>query len=85
MDLANGAWAKVIGVLIDHMDYKKVPNLPKSLLARILGITGHRNESGHKPKTKAALIKRNTELRTRFENAVDLLSDLIRASRSLHV
>jgi hypothetical protein len=85
IDLEDGAWARVVEVLIDHLDYKKCRSIPKSLLARVLGITGHRNESGHKPRTKARLIKRNTELRTRFENATDLLLDLITATTPLHV
>jgi hypothetical protein len=85
VDLENGGWARVMEVLIEHLDYKKCKYLPKSLLARVLGITGHRNDTGHKPKSRAQLVKRNRELRTRFENAADLLLDIIVASKPLHV
>ena len=61
------------------------PDLTQALAARILGITQYRNESGHKPKNLKALIKRDQQLRTRFENAVDLFRELVDASKPLKV
>ena len=59
------------------------PDLNAALSARILGITTYRNESGHKPKDEKALIKRDRQLRTRFENAADLFRELVDASKPL--
>jgi hypothetical protein len=61
------------------------PELNSTFIARILGITPHRNDSGHKPKNMNALIKRDQQLRTRFENAVDLFADLVEAVKPLKV
>jgi hypothetical protein len=59
--------------------------LTTAFLAKIHGVTPHRNESGHKPRSEAELKKRDRELRTRFEAAVDLLRDLIVAVKPLRV
>lgn len=61
------------------------PGLTPAFLARIHGVTPHRNESGHKPANEELLKKRDRELRTRFESAVDLLGDLIVAVKPLRV
>ena len=61
------------------------PDLTPALAARIHGITTYRNESGHKPKSQKALIKRDQQLRTRFENAVDLFRELVEAAKPLKV
>jgi hypothetical protein len=85
INLDKDSWANVIEVLMNQLDPGQPPHIPKTQLAHILGITPHRNETGHKPKSKEALIKRDTTLRTRFENAADMLLDLISVSRSLHL
>jgi hypothetical protein len=78
-------WAKIMEIMIDHIDPHKCPTPDKSLLNRIAGMTSHRNESGHKPGTLKDLIKRDREARTRFESAVDTLFDLIQQSRHLRI
>lgn len=80
-------WAKLMKLLTDHLDAKKAkcPKLTTALLARIHGITPHRNESGHKPRSEEELKKRDRELRTRFESAVDLLKDLTEAVKPLRI
>jgi hypothetical protein len=82
----TGPWTKIVEMLQEHMDAKKMncPDLDDGLLYRILGITPHRHEVGHKPSV-AALKKRDSELRTRFEHATDILHDLVRAAGSLRV
>ena len=85
INLSNGAWAKVMETLIDHLDASLCPSPNRALLNGVAGLTAQRNDHGHKPSSKAALIKRDRELRTRFENAVDILYDLIAASRHLRV
>jgi hypothetical protein len=82
--LDKGNWEPVIEAVMEHLDWNKCGYLKRSL-RRVLSITPHRNESGHKPKTLAALVRREKELKTRFENAVDILSELIVASRPLRV
>jgi hypothetical protein len=85
MRASKDPWASIVRVLLDHFDATAAssPGLNDALLARVLGITGHRNESGHKITKPAHLRKRDTELRTRFESACDLLHDLIEAARPL--
>jgi len=85
INLDNGNWANVIEVLMNQLESGSAPHIAKPLWAQILGITPHRNETGHKPTTREALIRRDTALRTRFEHAVDILLDLVNASKSLHV
>lgn len=78
-------WANVTQFLLKHFDAKKAlcPKISDALLSGILAITPHRNESGHKPKSQTALIKRDRELRTRFEHAADLLLELVNASKKM--
>jgi hypothetical protein len=79
------AWARVMDILLEHIDLNLCPTPDRSLLNRIAGMTSQRNEGGHKPATLKALVKRDRELRTRFESAVDTLYDLISQSRHLRV
>jgi hypothetical protein len=85
INLETGQWAKVVETLMDQLDPKQLPRIPKAQLAHILGITPHRNDTGHNPATNAVMIRRDTRLRTRFENAADMLLDLINVSKSLRV
>lgn len=84
-DFEYASWASVIQFIDKHLDRSKAncPKLNEALLARIHGITPHRNDSGHKPQNTKALTRRDRELRTRFEHASDLLRDSIEASRGL--
>jgi hypothetical protein len=83
----TGSWATLMDLLRDHLDLKKAkcPSCTRAFLARIHGVTPHRNDSGHKPKNREDLRKRDRELRTRFEAAVDLLGDLIAVVKPLHI
>lgn len=87
INLDKGPWASVMKVLEDHLELKKCgcPKLSDALLARVRGITPHRNDSGHTPKTLALLKQRDQELRTRFETARDILRDLVNATKPLHI
>ena len=78
-------WAKVMKYLEDHLDIGKCkcPQLKETLLARIRGLTQHRNDSRHKPKNLSQLKQRDQELRTRFETARDTMRDLIAAIKPL--
>jgi hypothetical protein len=85
VDLKKGPWAGVVRTLMDQLHPKHPPEIPEALLARVLGITQHRNDAGHDPDSRPALIRRDREQRTRFETATDLLMDLINASKSLRI
>jgi hypothetical protein len=56
-----------------------------SLVARVIGITGHRNESGHRPRNLKERIKRDQALRTRFEGSVDLLREFLEATKGFRL
>jgi hypothetical protein len=84
--LGKDPWAKVIKILEEHLEIPKCgcPRLTDALLARVRGITPHRNDSGHS-RSLSQLQRRDQELRTRFETARDLLRDLINATKPLHL
>jgi hypothetical protein len=80
-------WASVMSSMdqgIDRSDplAKKVTS---SLVARVIGVTGHRNESGHAPKNLKERTKRDHALRTRFESGVDLLHEVIEATKGFRL
>ena len=79
LNLDDGPWEKVIELFESFyvVNKKKVPGLTANLIHRLAAVTSYRNDSGHKPKTVADRTKRDLELRTRFESALDLLCDLI--------
>jgi hypothetical protein len=79
-------WANVMETIIDRANFSAFPpKLKRPLLMRVAALTDIRNDAGHKPRRTADLIKRNQELRTRFENAVDVLRDFADATRPLHI
>jgi hypothetical protein len=80
-------WARLMKNLISNFDSgsSNSPALTDALFGRVLGVTPHRNDVAHKPANQKDLIKRQSELRTRFENVSDILKDLVIASRSLRV
>jgi hypothetical protein len=85
MNIDTDPWARLVKALSDSFDRKACgcPGLSKALLARVYGITQHRNESGHAPSSRATLTRRDRQMRTRFEAAQDLLLELIEAGRPL--
>jgi hypothetical protein len=68
---------------MDHLDQQTCPALSMPLLARVLSVAPHRNDTGHKITSLNQLIKRDTELKTRFESATDLLLELITAYKTV--
>jgi len=87
MNLDRDPWAHVVAELRDEFDNRTAncPDLSKALWNRVAGITGHRNDTGHKPKDRAARMRRDRQLRTRFEAAMDILAELISAGKPLKV
>ncbi len=84
--ISTYGWANLVKAMnsLDrsHKGTKAVSDL---MLASMLSVTPHRNESGHKPKDQTELIKRDKRLRTRFESAVDLLHEFLTATSSLKI
>lgn len=73
-----------------HLDYAatnlKCPNLTEQLLSTIVGLAPKRNETGpHKPKDRSALMKRDRDLRTRFEHSIEVFIELQNAARPLRL
>jgi hypothetical protein len=60
-------------------------NLSDVLLSRIIGVTPFRNLVGHSPNSARNLRERDARLRTRMEDAVDLLRETIDATRCLRL
>lgn len=89
-DLDTKAWARLMDTLIDDVDMaalRRASNrkVDRALLNRVRALTPHRNEAGHKPRNRVALIRRDSQLRTRFEHASDVLADLDAGLRSLRL
>jgi hypothetical protein len=74
------SWAAVLKALATVAN-PKLNGLNDALIGSLLGITPYRNESGHKPKSKAELVRRDRQLRTRFEISVNILEDLAKAAK----
>jgi hypothetical protein len=85
VNLDTGPWARVVDDLLDNLDWNKSGPLNRALLKRVAAVTDYRNDAGHKPTDVAQLRKRDRELRTRFESAVDLFRDVVDGSRHLRV
>ena len=81
------AWAVLGDLMLDGINHNGTgcPNLNRDLLARVRGLAGRRNQSGHRPSNRKLLIKRDRELRTRFEEATDVFCDLVEAVKPLRL
>jgi len=87
LKIDKAPWATLIENWSDGLDRSKCScsNLTPAFAAQMIGVTPYRNDSGHKPKNLKELIKRDQQLRTRFESAVDLFRDLVDATKSLKI
>ena len=83
MDVDKAAWAQLMRELDRSLDRSpgNIPLVDSALIARIIGVTSHRNQSGHKPATRAQRVNRDGRLRTRFEDGADILEELLRAAQ----
>lgn len=87
LNLQQDSWANIIRDLDSSLDRSHLTTrtVTPALMARMIGITTHRNESGHKPNSLKDLRKRDQALRTRFEAGVDLLKEFIEATKAFRV
>jgi hypothetical protein len=86
LNIDKAPWAMLMESLqtLNRNDARSKP-VTKALINRVSGVTEMRNDSGHKPHNQRTLIKRDLELRTRFEGAVDLLRDFVEAGKKLKI
>ena len=82
-NIQKDSWAQIVTNLERCLDRASCgcPALTPAFMARIHGVTPFRNDVGHKPAKAKLLIKRDKELRTRFESAVDLFHDFVDATK----
>jgi hypothetical protein len=80
-------WSNILEFLKNNLNKTVVgcPNLSDRLFSRVIGMTDYRNEVGHKPSSLRKRIERDTQLKTRFESAMDELKAWIDASKALRV
>jgi hypothetical protein len=83
VNIKKDSWANIVTDLDRNLDRAlcACPALTPAFMARIFGVTPFRNDVGHKPHSSKLLIKRDRELRTRFESAVDLFRDFVDATK----
>lgn len=77
-------WFNLADTIYSNLDFQKADNLTKPLWAQVIAVTKPRNDAAH-VKTMPERVKRDKELRTRFETACDLLRNLIEAAPKLGV
>jgi hypothetical protein len=87
MNIEKDSWANVIRKWDKDIlrDGWPCPDLNQALSARLIGVAPFRNATAHKPKNQKELIKRDRELRTRFEGGIDLLRDFLEAAKPLKI
>lgn len=85
MDFDTHPWAKLLTTMSTELVFKNVRSLNRPLLARVQGLTDHRNQTAHKIRSRVELTKRDRELRTRYEHAVDIFSELEAVAKELRV
>lgn len=82
LDVRNCSWAALIKSMNNlNRNHPGTRRVNDPLLASLLAVTPHRNETGHEPASQQLLIRRDHKLRTRFESAVDLLQDFLRSTK----
>lgn len=88
-DIDKGAWAALLKSLMNGINYGLLkpicPDLTDILFAELIGLTSYRNDTGHRPKNSKALMARDKQLRTRYEDACDRFRKLTNAVKPLKV
>lgn len=79
----KGPWDTVMQSLTKNLDVSKCNYFGDNILHRIIGVTPFRNKVVHIVKTSAELRARDRMLRTRFEDAANILLELVTDARPL--
>lgn len=87
INLNTGSWSRVFDDMTECLQLSRCncPLLRSALLSQVAGVIPQRNTTGHKPKNPDELKQRDSRLRTWFETAVDIFSDLLQATRPLRL
>jgi len=90
--LATMPWQSMLECLKKHLDRKlakasghDLDSLTDSLINQVIALVPYRNDSAHKPRSLKALRERDAKLRTRMEGAIDILLDVISATKCLRM
>jgi hypothetical protein len=81
LKFGKDSWVSVMKALLRNLDGATLPSITEGLVHAVIALAPHRNESGHKVQKTKDLVRRDSQLRTRFEHAVDIFKDLIAAAR----
>ncbi len=85
-NLERLAWFNICDLLRNKIDYGNYGKIGlRNQILKIHAIINERNDSGHKPRNKTALRRRDQRLRTRFEGLIDTMLDVINESKSLRI
>jgi hypothetical protein len=79
----RGPWDTVMQSLVKNLDVSKCNYFGDNILHRIIGVTPYRNKVVHIVKTAAELRARDGMLRTRFEDAANILLELVTDAKPL--
>lgn len=86
-DLDKHSWASVLKFMQTHFDQTaaKCPALTDIFIAQLIGVTPHRNEVSHPPKDVRSRTRRDAQLRTNFEHAINVLTDFVDHTRAVRL
>jgi hypothetical protein len=78
-------WDSVVKSLEKNLDPAQYNEFGDNILHRIIGVTPYRNKVVHVPKSNAELRARDRMLRTRFEDAANILLELLNDVKPLKI
>jgi hypothetical protein len=78
-------WDTVVKSLVKNLDTAQYGYFGDNILHRIIGVTPYRNKVVHVPKTNVELRARDRMLRTRFEDAANILLELLNDVKPLKI
>jgi hypothetical protein len=78
-------WDSVMNSFVKNLDPNKCKYFGDNILHRIIGETPYRNKVVHVPKDNKELMGRDRMLRTRFEDAANILLELVNDVKPLKV
>jgi hypothetical protein len=78
-------WDSVMSNWVKNLDVSKCKYFGDNILHRIIGETPYRNKVVHVPKSNDALRTRDQMLRTRFEDAANILLELVNDAKPLKI
>lgn len=78
-------WDSVLKSLEKNLDPVQYKDFGDNILHRLIGVTPYRNKVVHVPKSNAELRARDGMLRTRFEDAANILLELLNDVKPLKI